>query len=903
MLASKAEHRGAVKAFRDFVKETGKRFKFGKVKLGRMSPAIRDKINDVLEKYDLSKLTDTKRKELENRDRFIKRVAGSIADIGSSLKEEAEDILKMPQSQIDELRRLEQDPIAELDTDQINYIRSSLEHLIAVADRKFQIKQRIKGDKENTQKTAATREVSQKLKEPDVTKENLGVLGFTRKLFTTQQATLKTLAGKITGKVKKATDFFIQDNLDKYEQQKAKFSRQFIEDGRKRIKVDLDFTKADSKRLAKKTQMTLGGKTFNIDFDNLLSIYQHIKADGNLRQLLKTDGLIITIIERDIKTLGTIKSKKVIETGTPTLAELRNVEEITEAQPKFKELGQKAFELNAETITPAVNKTSNEYQNHDTYTEKRHWPIHRVFDIKAAGKATESTVAIEQQGRYQPKTGGSARIRISPFRQELMSSLQSDAAYAGGMIPLQDLKVLVNSHRWQLAMRKAGRTEEMKAILTLIDRVQVHSSDLSLVELFGAEQLNNFGKSVLSLRISGYGIQTASIPAAYEVINEKYFLRAKPLISAAEIPRAGVREMKELSDILWMRWEGRRFNYVTGAVAAQHAFDTLMLEDSPVTDKFLNQYLWGDQKAIYTIYLAAQEMVAKEQGLKKGTPQNKESAIKLTEKALETQPQWDMIHRNLLTSSPNVAIRGSTMFSSARSAQYNVLQRAVDDYQKGRIGKFAASQRIKGVLYANILVAIVKALVAIGISSAIAALAFLSDDEEKARKILFETIAKRAKRLPLDAVLNLISLPTLVGNFASNIGNEIVKRIKTRGLPLRDLQSIRTGNIFVDISLDVTDIVGSLGKMIQLMITGEEFKSGPGKGQPKWKRERDRFAVGLAELIAIRHGLPFSAPRGEIAFRVKQFTKKSTKKTKKLIFKRRGTSTRDRKTIFKKRTK
>ena len=903
MLASKAEHRQAIKGFRDFAKATRRRFRFGKVKLGRMSPAIRERIGEVFETLDLSRLSKEKRKELLSRDRFIKRVAGSVADIGSSLKEEAEDVLKMPQAQIEELRRLEKSPIENLDTDQINYVRSSLEHLIAVADRKFQIKQRIKGDKENTQKTAAVKEVQQKSKEPSVTEENLGVLGLTKRLFTTQQATLKTLAGKITGKIKKATDFFIQANLDKYEQQKANFSKQFIESGRKRIKDTLGFTKADSKRLDKKTTITLGGKIFNVDFDNLVSIYQHIKADGNLPQLLKTDGLIITITERDAKTLGTIKSKKVVETGTPTLAELRRIEELVESQPKFKGLGQKAFDLNRETITPAVNKTSNELQNHDIYTEKKHWPIHRVFDIRAAGKATESTVAIEQQGRYQPKTGGSARIKITPFRQEFMASLQSDAAYAGGTIPLQDLKVLVNSHRWQQAMRKAGRIDEMKAILTLVDRVQVHSSDLSIVELFGAEQLNNFGKSVLSLRISGYGIQTASIPAAYEVINEKYFLRARPLISAAEIPRAGVREMKGLSDILWMRWEGRRFNYVTGAVAAQHAFDTLILEDSPVTDKFMNQYLWGDQKAIYTIYLAAQEKVAKERGFKKGAQQNKEAAIKLTEKALETQPQWDMIHRNLLTSSPNVLLRGSTMFSSARNAQYNVLQRAWDDWHKGRISTFQWIQRWKGVAYANILVAIVKGLVALGVSSAVAALAFLGGDEEKAKKIVFETAAKRAKRLPLDAVLNLISLPALVGNFSSNIGNEVVKRIKTRGLPLRDLQSIRTGNIFVDISLDVTDTVGSLGKMIQLIITGDKFKSGPDIGKPKWKRERDRFVTGLAELVAIRHGLPFSAPRGEIAFRAKQLSKPTKKKAaKKPVFKRRGTSTRGQKAVFKKRT-
>jgi len=904
MLAFRAEHRGAVNELKDFMKKLRKERRFGKVELGKLSPEVRGPIKAFFDTFDFSKMSQKKFDELLEREAFVSKMAGNLADLGSNLKDEIGTLLPwMPQSHIDELNRLRKVPIKDLDIDEINYIKTSIEHLVAMGDKAFLEKQSAKAEKENQQKDAAVKEVDSKSKEKGVNVDILGLPGFIPKVLTIQQMTLRTLSSKVTGKTTDATDFFIQDNLRKYEEGKAKVSRQFTE-GARAIINKINFTKADSKRLDKKVKVTLGGKSINMDLDNVLSIYQHIKADGNLRQLLRTDGLVILQTERG-GPLNVIKKKVVTETGTPTDAELRRIVEIIEGDPKFKALSDAAFKINREVVTPEVNKTSNEYQNFDLNTEKKHWRTVRVFDKKTATRPTETTKVLEEESRRQPKTGGTAKIRIVPFRQELMSSLQADAAYAGGVIPIQDLRILVNSHRWQKAMRDAGRADELDTIIKLVNRIQAFSSDASMIDLFLAEQLNNFGKSVLSLRLTGYGIQTASIPAAYETINSKYFLRARPLISAAEIPRAGVTEMKELSDILWMRWEGRRFNYVTGAVAAQHAFDTMVLQDSPMTDKFLNQYLWGDQKAIYTIYLAAQEKVAAEQGLKKGTKANKEAAMKLTEVALDSQPQWDMVHRNLLTSSPNVPLRGSTIFSSARVAQLNVLQRATIDRVKGRISTAQMLERWGGVFFANVLVQVVRGLVAIGVTSATAALIWASGDEEKAKRIIAESVKKQATKVPLGTVLNLISLPALIGPFAQNTADEVIKRLKTPGLPIRDLQSIRTGNIFVDMTLDASDVVGSFGKMLQLMGTGEVFKSGSDKGKPKWKRERNRFAVSLAELIALRNGLPFSAPRGEIGFRVRQITKdsKGDSKGKKTTFRRRSTSTSGRKTTFRKRTR
>ncbi len=874
----KAEHRQSVTKFKTFISETGKRFRRGVEKFGKLPNVVRDKLIKTLEPFDVAKLTEKKRKVLESRDQFIKNVAGSVASAFETLEGDVENLLKIPEAQITELNRLSKDPIAELDTDQINYVRESLENLIAISDKKFLIKERTRAEGVRKDINTARQEVSIKSKVPGITKEIKGLPGFFKKLFTTQQATLKTLVGRATKKINTATDKLINKNLRKVERDTAEALKGFVLTSRKEIKDKLKFTRSASKELDKLIPIRLGGKKFNIDFDNLLGIYQHIKADGNLRQLLKTKGLDITVFERNPKALNVIKEKINVETRTPTLDELRNVVTIIEKHPKFVKLGEAAFKINRETLAPELNKISKQVQNHEIAREKKHWHIQRVFPKKLGGIPTKTSVSIEQQGRYQPKTGGTQRIRIIPFRQEFISSLQSDATFVGGAVPLRDINAFVNNEQWQEAMRQAGRKEELNAIIELLNRVQGQPNAISMIERASGKLLNNFGKAVLSLRLSGYGVQTASIPAAFETIEEKYFRQADVLTTLVEIPIKSVKEMKDLSPILWLRWEARRFNYVTGAVAAQHAFDTLILEDSPILDKGLNQYTWGDQKAIFTIYKAAQDKVFAEQGLKKGTIENKKAAIELVEDALESQPQWDTIHRNLLTSSPNVLLRGSLMFLSARNAQFNVAMRAVDDFQKGRIGAGEASKRIKGVMYANILVAVVKGLVKLGVTVGITSLAFLGDDEEKKKaKEALGRIAKRdIKRLPVESALNLLSLPAF-GNIASGIAREVIRRVRTPGLPIRELQQIRTGNIFVDLSLDVTDVMGSVGKMTQLLLTGETFQSGPDEGKPKWQREAKRVANGLAELIAVRFGLPFTAPRGEVSFRISQFAKEKKK--------------------------
>jgi hypothetical protein len=865
----KYEQAAAKRDFVNFIKESKSKYRRGEVPFGKLRSDVRDRLLKILEQYDTMKLSEAKKEKLQSRDEYIKRVAGSVADAFDSLEDMGLDILQMPNARTEELNRLRKTHIGELDTEQIKYIHSSLEHLIKIAERKGDIKERIRAEKVGKLVNTARQEVGIKSKEPGVSKEFTGILGIAPRVLSTAQATPHTLTGYMTGKENAATMELINKNLVSMTKDKHSKAKEFTLSYRQMLK-DAGLKQADEKILNEKIEITYGGKTFDSDVDNLMGIYMDIRAEGNLRRVMKS-GRIFYSYKRHPKHLF-IQSRSKIYAGRPSLKELREIVDYVEVQhPVLKKMADVYYEHNFKVQTPAVNKTSMEYQNYEIARKKKYWHTQREMPIGVEGKRTDISVSIENQGRYLPITGGSQPFRNIPFRQGVISNIQANAAYASITIPMQDIKALISDKRWQDAVIKNGYQKELSVLVTMLRRTQGMITSQDFVDVLGAKVLNNFGKYALSLRLSGYGVQTASIPAAFEVIEPKYFIAPRSIANLPRVPINAVKEMMDLSPTLWMRWTARQFDYVIGGVAAQSAYSNLVWGDKAITEKFLNQYTWGDQKAIYQIYLAAQEKVAAETDLKRGTMEFKKKAVEITEDALETQPQWDIIYRNELTSSPNIILRGSLMFSSARNAQYNVLLRAINDYRKGRIGAGEAGKRVSGVVYANILVAVVKRLIKAGVKFGWLGLLFLrSDDEEKREKITIaakKEIAKEPSRLAVNSALNFISLPAF-GAIFQNIAYETVKRIKYPNMEHK-LRDVRTGNVFADLSLDVTGLIADTGLLVKYVLTKEKFKSGPDKNKPKWKRTAKNVADQLAELISMRSGLPYSAPKGEVYYQVK----------------------------------
>lgn len=851
----KAEKRQSIRDFKGFVKGIKKRYRRGEVALGKLPKKLADKIVEALSEFDLAKISEKKTETLERRAKFVTRISNELANgfeaMNEGMDKDAVDLLMMGTRRIDELKRLSQTHIGELDTDQIKYIQSSLEHLIKINDLKGRAKERTRMEKLRTDINTARQEIRPP-KERVV--ELTGLLGAMRWIGVEGQSTIRTLVGLSTGKENAANKKLLVDELDGGNNDRKGTYKDFIMHFRKLAeRAGLEWN--DLKNLPKTTKVTIGGKEIDIDYDNLLLIYGHTEAEGNLRRLLKTKGLNITVYSRDEH--GILNKKHIHRVGRPTLEELRAIRKVV--PDAHKKLLNVHFNTNWEKQAPAINETSMKMQNYELARQKKYLHLNREIERVIEGKKADISVSIEQQGRYLPRTGGNARINIRPFTLEVIRGMQADAAYHDMAIPMENARTLVANSKWREAMKRAGQQRALTEITRMLRRTQGLISDQSIIELTASRLLGTVGKSILSVRLSGSFVQTASVPAAVEFIDAEH-------LAQVDIPTpADIKHLKDIDPVLWMRWEGKQFDYALGMVGSQNAFETLLFGHRPVTEKFLFPYTAGDEVAITKLFMAAERQVEATTDLKRGTSEFQKASLDLLHEALVTQPQWDMINRSPLMSDPSVLARSVTVFMSARNAQYNVLVRAVDDYRKGRIGRGAFSKRVAGVGTANMLVSLSRHLFkALALAGAIVFFTAMGLREPPDEEELKKEALRIAKKVPLETAFNLIGL-NAIGTLFVSMGYAALKTRKY-GWQKGRYSDIRTGNMLADITLDVMQTGIDFTLFTDQLISGEKYKSGKNRGRYKWEITGMRLIDDISMLIAYRYGLPYEGLRSDIVW-------------------------------------
>ena len=149
----------------------------------------------------------------------------------------------------------------------------------------------------------------------------------------------------------------------------------------------------------------------------------------------------------------------------------------------------------------------------------------------------------EQQGRYLPRTGGTARLKLERWSDDFLSGLESDAALQMA-IPLRNARILVSSDKFQAAMKAAGRELELNNMITILRRTQGVTTSRSTLEVFGGKLQRGVTVSALGFRVSTIGTQAMSYPAFFAEINPLY---GRPLVP---IRTAYIDEMKTDSALL-----------------------------------------------------------------------------------------------------------------------------------------------------------------------------------------------------------------------------------------------------------------------------------------------------------------------------------------------------------------
>jgi hypothetical protein len=854
----KSAKREAVRNFRNYVKSLHSKYRKGEIKLGRLPKSVADKIIKALEDIDISKLTEKKEKQLESRLEFVKRTAAAISEGLGSLSEEydkdAKDLIVMPEHLINELDRLQKTPVSELETEDIEALQSYLDYLIKINEAKAESKQRRRMEKLQKDLIDSRNE----LREPKTDiKEITGLPAVFKWTAFEGAMTIKTMLGRITGEINSATKKVLLRDVVNQDAERNKTFKDFVISYREMLaKKGITI---DSLNLDDDVTIKIGGQTISGNNDLLATIYAHTQADGNLSRLLKTKGLNITAYKKVAK--GLFKYRHYYRVNTPTIAELRDI--VNQTPEPIKKLINVFFEHNWKVQAPVVNKMSMEHQNYELARYEKYMSISREIERGIGGRIldTDTSRAIESRSRFQPRTGGTARINITPFTFEVIDELQANAAYSTMTIALENARTVLANPQWREKMRQAGMHKELKQLEDMYKRIQGRITDKSVIDMAGSKLLGNIGKSILSARISGGLVQIASVPSAYEIIEPKYF-RMGEMPSSAQI-----KELQELDPVLWIRWEAKRFDYALGLYGTQHAFEKLLFEHEPKTDALLYPYTKGDQIAIWKIWQATQRKI-EDSGLKRGTSEFQKASIDLLHEALETQPMWDTLHRSPITSSESALTRAFVMFMSARNAQLNVILRSIDDFQKGRIERNEMLKRIGGIAQANLNVSLYRQgfrrLVKWGLMIGFAALGLRKPPDEEDLK---KEAKYLAKKLPQEFILNMVGLDPL-GNVLGNLSYTVWENHKWKYSGF-DLGRIRTGNMLMDISLDVIQLGDDLLTFTEDFWNQDRYERGRHKGELKYIVSGQVLLDDIVSLIAYGTGLPYEGPKADFVWPAK----------------------------------
>jgi hypothetical protein len=701
-----------------------------------------------------------------------------------------------------------------------------------------------------------------------------GIIGFFRWAGVEGSANLRTLINMATGKGNSATREVLFEAIQRADNKRIAAYKKLVEAwGQGLGKANINWTDV-KESLQALTTIRLGGKKVELTLNDLLSVYAHTQATGNLEQMLKTEGLNITTYKNK---LGGIWRKRTNHrTATPTLNELRAVEELI--PPKLRKLLDIHFAVAKGVQAPLINETSLELNNFELARLDKFFHLSREHDWLQNIKgriftSSEIASAIEEQGRYMPRTGGTARINIRPFTMEVVQGLQQDSFYHAMTIPMENARTLLANKAWRQGMKAAGRQRELATITKMIGRMQMNSSDQSMVDRTLMSLLSRAAKSILGLRVSGGAVQVASLPVAFTVIDRKHF-HGTGLPSKAKLDA-----LMERVPSLWLRWKAKQYDFAAGMVTAQNAFENLLFDHESLTDKSLKPYTVGDQTAIWKIFMAAENQIAETTALKRETAEFDEAVIHLFDRAMETQPMWSTLYRTEITSDPSVATRSFAMFMSARSAQHNVLLQALDAEQKGRITKAVRNKHFQDVATANFLVSLFRHMVktaikGVGLGVLVALGIRPAPDEEE----LKEEAARLAKKLPQETVLNIIGLNAL-GQVAGGLAFNALRVYRLDYSKIEPGQ-LRSGNLLIDMMGDLIQTTADGTLTFKHLILADRWKSGPDKGDLKWVRFGTRFANDVALLMALGLGLPLEGPKSDVYFPIKSLLKEQPKKRK-----------------------
>ena len=721
-------------------------------------------------------------------------------------------------------------------------------------------------DENATEAVRRRKEIKKGIVEAPEVSESLGGKQLKKfKLFHDNlESALDAVAGARAGtydlwiKDKKATTEFIYDKLNKgvddqivHNEKARNIFRQILADNEVTQKDILNWSmRPEDVSLVKKafgiapkpevhtfTLKDAKGKATEFEFtvNELMSIFMHSRNSHNLSVLLN-DGM-----DRFVKG----KKQKIRDFTVEVIDDM--IDALSVQQKKVaRQVGSKLMDgFNKNSL----NETSVRLEFFELAKVENYWPARRSIIRTPRGKQVAGAVkTVEGMGLLKERVGVGNPMRLSGFFETTYSTNKNVATYVGLAEPLREVKSVYTTDVIE-SMENSGRAEEAKLITDLIVRFEDQSALLGPLDTIIKRMLGGFAKAKLFLNLKIAPRQQISSFLVSAYVDTKYIAEFRGLASKEDIA-----EVIELSPQTRARFENLQFDRDIGDAFMQNELMNYLTGETTLIDKTALGMRFFDRNAIVDIYRAVKAEV-----IDKGVDINSKDGKALLKDRFEwvirhTQPMWHPKDRSLIGSDPRPLVRSLTMFMSQREQLVRMVNNGITDYVNSEKTVEDATRLGRSIG------AVTLSMTAFTLYNFAWALLI----HKKKRDVL--DLAKSFFK-------DILSLPFFGKYIAKSF--EIVFNILTDKPVFR--QSFDEGPIEGILGRILIEAIPNFARAATHYTTGEKYKSGPNKGEEKWKNELLVATDALVDAIASLKGIPYYGAK-DIARSVKAQLPENEKK-------------------------
>jgi len=501
-----------------------------------------------------------------------------------------------------------------------------------------------------------------------------------------------------------------------------------------------------------------------------------------------------------------------------------------------------------------INEVSVDLLGREIATEQNYWMIRtNLLDVQRSDKElvkkrSFSKKTLEGLGIFKERQNAANSIILEDAFTAIMKNIYQTSAYVGLAKPLRSAKAFLASNKIQRAMIEVNRRSYLRSLQRYVEQIEGESIRLDNFEVLTQELINKLDSGILGLNPWVMLKQPISYMVASTEMDAGLLVKAfRPVVSKAE-----VEEMKKHSTWLRDRLDGN-VSREMGEVSRVGRVMKFFTKKEVISQRVMEGIKRFDRIAVASIWRAAKLEV--KQKFPNLSPNSNAFFEKVDARSWEvirrTQPTFNIVDRSSIGASRNLALRLGTKYSSQRNKNWIVTRRAITRYNRSH-----KTPKDKAKLAtAFTVLAILSPLMLMGV--------------DELRDILYGRERKTSffKRMTLDWFKLEFGNIYFLGTFVNSLTSKI-ERGTYAGFDIN--------NPVTSTFNDLATILAEGVRAVEQAATGERYRSGRKRGEKKWKESVKRFATRAMDVGGRVKGINIST--------VRKFIQGAFVKTKDLIF-------------------